>query len=399
MSKYSSFFFILVILILTSFMLINPRETVVSASFGFQLWYSTVFPALFPFFIVAELLVTLKFAHILGVWLEPIMRPVFRLPGCSSLVLVMGFTSGFPVGALLTKKLYDDKMLTADEAERLVSFTNNSSPLFIVGAVGVGMFGSPTIGYLLAAGHYLSNLLLGILWRFKSPAQVFSQKYISPQPSQYKLNPGKVEIDGIGKILGNAINNALNNILAVGGFIVIFSVLTRMLSLWGFIDLMATSMMKLLAVFHLSYPLAYGLSMGIFEITLGSKTVVAGGNPEALPSILAVSAILAFSGLSIIAQIMSVMAGTPIRLSFYFFARALQMLLSLAITFIIYRLFLADSINAMSLVSLPLYKALYSFDAWMFSQYIMVAGFILIGLMLAVSCFTKIRNHRFSIRI
>jgi nucleoside recognition membrane protein YjiH len=80
----------------------------------------------------------------------------------------MGFTSGFPIGASLKSKACMMKnYLNADEAERLVSFTNNSSPLFILGSsVGVGMFSSPVARiYLLAFSHYLSNSLLGIIWR------------------------------------------------------------------------------------------------------------------------------------------------------------------------------------------------------------------------------------------
>jgi len=389
LSKYSNYSITAVILILTAFMLINPRETVAAASFGFHLWYSTVFPALFPFFIVAELLVALHFVDILGIWLEPVMRPIFRLPGCSSLVVVMGFTSGFPVGALLTRRLYEKQMLTANEAERLVSFTNNSSPLFIVGAIGVGMFANPTAGYLLAAGHYLSNLLLGFIWRFKSEPQSTACLYRLNQQLPASVNESDVELNGIGKILGNAISSALNSILAVGGFIVIFSVLTRMLSYWGFIDLMAAVLVKLLAVFELSYPLAYGLSMGFFEITLGAKTAVAASGSEALPTLLVVSSILAFSGLSIIAQIMSVVAGTPIRLSFYLLARAIQMVFSIIITYIIYRFFLTNTISTMTLSSIPIYKVLYSFDAWMFSLYSMLAGFILILLMIGAACYKR----------
>src|SRR5690606_662226 len=118
-------------------------------------------------FIVAELLIKIRFVNFLGILLEPVMRPLFRLPGCSSLVVVMGFTSGFPIGAVLTKKLYDQEMLTLDEAERLLSFTNNASPLFILGAVGIGMFANPAVGYLLAIAHYSSNLLVGLCWRFR----------------------------------------------------------------------------------------------------------------------------------------------------------------------------------------------------------------------------------------
>jgi len=390
LSKYSSYFFIAVILILTAFMLINPRETVIATSLGFQLWYSTVLPALFPFFIVAELLVALHFVNLLGIWLEPIMRPVFRLPGCSSLVLVMGFTSGFPVGAILTRKLYDKKMLTADEAERLVSFTNNSSPLFIVGAIGVGMFANPAAGYLLASSHYLSNLLLGLLLRFKAPRPRLNG---SSAPDQLRkgdsvfapTNASNENIASMGKILGDAIKNALNNILAVGGFIVIFSVLTRMLAFWGFIDIMAAGLVKLFTILHLSYPLAYGLSMGFFEITMGARTAISASEPEALLTLLVVSSILAFSGLSIIAQIMGIVAGTPVRLSFYLWARALQVLLAGAITCAVYRLFLADSISTMGFAPLPIYKVLYSFNAWAFSLYSMLLGMILILIMLGLA--------------
>lgn len=390
MSKYSSYFFTALILILTAFMLINPRETVIAASLGFQLWYSTVFPALFPFFIVAELLVALHFVNLLGIWLEPIMRPVFRLPGCSSLVLVMGFTSGFPVGAILTRKLYDKKMLTADEAERLVSFTNNSSPLFIVGAIGVGMFANPAAGYLLAISHYLSNLLLGLLWRFKAQKPKLSGSSAQGQlrkedPVFADTNESHEKIASMGKILGDAIKSALNNIFAVGGFIIIFSVLTRMLSFWGFIDMMADGLVKLFTFMHMSYPLAYGLSMGLFEITMGAKTAIAASDPEALPTLLVVSSILAFSGLSIIAQIMSIVAGTPVRLSFYLLARTLQVMLSLAITCVVYRFFFADSIITMGFTPPPIYKVLYSFNAWTFSLYSMLVGLIIILIMLGLA--------------
>ena len=132
---YSRIFFLITILVLTVFMLINPRETVDAAGYGFKLWYMVIVPALLPFFIAAELLVGLGLAQFLGVLLEPVMRPLFCLPGCTSLVVAMGFTSGFPVGAILTKRLYEEELIKPQEAERLVSFTNNSSPLFIIGAV------------------------------------------------------------------------------------------------------------------------------------------------------------------------------------------------------------------------------------------------------------------------
>lgn len=382
---------IIIILLVSVFMLINPRETVQAASQGILLWYSVVLPALLPFFIVAELMVKIRLVNFLGVWLEPVMRPVFRLPGCSALVVVLGFTSGFPVGAVLTRKLYEQHMLSGEEAERLVSFTNNASPLFILGAVGVGMLGNPAAGYLLALAHYISNLLVGFLWRFRGEPVLDINMPLGSRFSQaYKALTPEAPPEGIGKMLGDAIRTSLGNIMAVGGFIVVFSVLTRMLSNWGVIDFMATSVMRLLGVFGLSYPQAYGLCMGIFEMTLGAKTAVSSGTDHILAVLIVISAILGFSGLSIIAQIMSIMAGMPVRWSFYMLSRLIQVAFSCLITILAYRVALIHGIGSLKVNLIPYYKILYAFNAWTLSLTCMaVAGIILILMLLIASLRTR----------
>jgi len=364
-------------------MIINPQETVTAAATGCKLWFSILLPALLPFFIVAELMVSLGFVNLLGVILEPIMRPIFRLPGCTSLVVVMGFTSGFPIGAVLSRKLYDENLLTAEETERLVSFTNNSSPLFILGAVGVGMFASPIIGYILAFSHYLSNILVGIMWRFR--ASSLSRVPIN-QPRIYAAWQAFLQQHnsrGIGALLGDAIKNSLNNILAVAGFVIIFSVLTRMLAVWGIMDTAAIMFSGMFEFLSLPYQIAYGLGMGLFEITLGARTVVLASQADLVYKLLAVSAVLAFSGFSIIAQVMSVMAGTPVRLSFYVLSRLIQLTLSLIITAITYKVIACRL--AIGAFTIPYYKALYSFDAWSISLTCLVIGSSLMVLMLLVS--------------
>ncbi len=384
MKYYSNLFFVLTILIFSLFMVINPRETVIAASDGAKLWAAAVFPALFPFFVVAELLISLRFVNFLGVLLEPVMRPLFRLPGCSSLVVVMGFTSGFPMGAILTRKLYDNKMLTGGEAERLACFTNNCSPLFIIGAVGVGMFNLPWMGYLLAAAHYLSNLIIGFLLRFRPETASFHPpiphhlfRAACAELSNYEEAP-----PATGKLLSDAIRTALSNVMAVGGFIIIFAVIARMLTVWGIMDILALILTKLMAVFDLSYPIAYGISTGLFEITIGSRTIAA-SQADLLPKILAVSALLAFSGLSIIAQVMSILVQTPVRLSFYLKMRFSQVIVSIGLTMAGY-LALAGhpAINSMSI---PFYKVAYSFDAWTFFIHCMIFGTAATFILLLIS--------------
>lgn len=380
-------FYTIIILLSAFFMIINPRETVQAASQGLLLWYSIVLPALLPFFIVAELLVKIRFVHFMGILMEPVMRPIFRLPGCSSLVVVMGFTSGFPVGAVLTRKLYDQKQLSAEEAERLLVFTNNASPLFILGAVGIGMLGNPVAGYLLAFSQYLSNLLLGVFLRFRAVSPVRRRQTDSTglKTACQAMLPRNDERSGIANLLGDAIRNSLGNVMAVGGFIVVFSVLTRMLSQWGVIDVMAGFLFQLLKLFELDYAQVYGLCMGIFEMTLGAKTAVANASSSSLAVFMVLSAILAFSGISVITQVMSIMAGTPVRLSFYLLSRLVQVIIACSITFLTFRLTLLTGIASISVQTIPYYKILYAFDAWTWALKSMLAAFIIITIMLSAA--------------
>ena len=81
---------------LALFMIVEPAATLEASANGLKLWFQAVLPALFPFFVVCDLLVALGVVRFLGVILEPVMRPVFRLPGAAGFVVAMGFTSGFP---------------------------------------------------------------------------------------------------------------------------------------------------------------------------------------------------------------------------------------------------------------------------------------------------------------
>ncbi len=380
--------FLTVVLILTLFMVINPRETVDAALAGINLWYSVLLPALLPFFITAELMVNTGLVALLGVLLEPIMRPLFRLPGCSSLVVAMGFTSGFPMGAIMTRRLYEEKMLTANDAERLVSFTNNSSPLFIVGAVGVGMLSSPLFGYILALSHYLSNLLIGLFSRFWGPMveHNYSSENIIKQAWTELRN---FKSPGPGKLLGDAIKNSLTNILAIGGFVVFFSILTRMLAFTGVMDRAAVFISLMPGVFHIDYHMAYSLATGFFEITLGTSAA-AGIETSPLAKLLLISAIMAFSGCSIIAQVMSVVAGLPIRFSYYLTMRLIQMVLSIIITILAYNLLAPRMTCVVS--SSVLSRALYSFDAWSLSLFCLFGGLGLLLVLVGASLIANFRN-------
>jgi sporulation integral membrane protein YlbJ len=298
----------------------------------------------------------------LGLLLEPVMRPLFHLPGCASLVVAMGFTSGYPVGAILTQRLYDENMLNLEEAEHLISFTNNSSPLFIIGAVGTGMLSTPAYGYLLLISLYSANLLVGVFTR--RPAAGSSSA--SPAPSagtrMFRQAWKRARPLNIGLIMGIAVKNSIKNILAVAGFVIFFAVITDMFIRWGWMQHLASLAHPLLSLLGLSGHMAQAWGSGLFEITLGTQLAAACNDNTILARLIIISLILAFGGFSVMAQIMSITAGTPVRLRPYLNARLLQMALSGIFTYSGYKLFFAPS--ALYAFVFPSENMLYSFNVW-----------------------------------
>ena len=197
-------------------MLIWPSETYQGALYGLELWATILVPSLLPFFIIAEIILGLGIVRALGILLEPLMRPVFNLPGSASFVVLMGFTAGFPMGAVLTKRLVEENLCSIREAERLVAFTNNSSVAFILAAVATGLFHDPLLGIILAIAHYLSNLLVGIVLGIFSPRPVHSGKTTGSvklfNRSALTLKSEQKNHPVLGDLMGNAVKKSLANV-------------------------------------------------------------------------------------------------------------------------------------------------------------------------------------------
>lgn len=102
----------------------------------------------------------------MGRALNKIMRPIFNVPGEGSFAFLMGIISGYPTGAKIVSNLKEKKICNTEECERLIAFTNNSGPLFIVGTVGSGLLGNSKIGFLLLFTHILACITVGFLFRF-----------------------------------------------------------------------------------------------------------------------------------------------------------------------------------------------------------------------------------------
>lgn len=310
-----------------------PQEVVLSAADGLDLWWKFVLPALLPFFILSELLMGTGFVNFLGVLLEPLMRPIFRLPGQASFIVAMSYTSGIPVGAVLTTKLRQQKALTREEGERLLAFTCNPSPGFMFGAIASSMMGKPGLGVILAGSVYLSNLLVGILFRFYKVKK--SEDYPTGPPSlrrafQEMRRAQAQETRPFGQLLGDAVRQSINTILHVGGFILFFSVIVHMLSVFKITESMGVFLQGLTSG-NLSSQGVSALVNGFLETTLGCRSTI-----EAFPTLRLQVGVIAFllgwGGLSVFAQVASFTSTTDLRFTPFAIGRSLHAIFALLIS-------------------------------------------------------------------
>ncbi|WP_274655023.1 sporulation integral membrane protein YlbJ [Paenibacillus humicola] len=334
----------LIVLLLALF----PAEALEASVKGLSIWWQVLFPALFPFFVISELLLGFGIVHFFGTLLDPFMRPLFRLPGIGGFVVTMGYASGYPVGARLTAQLWEQGLINRAEGERLVAITTTSDPIFLIGAVSVGFFHNAALAPLLAAAHYGGALVIGLLMRFhdrNAPATAAIPAGTSGGPpgmrrssrfarAVYAMHNARL-LDGrpVGTLLQDSIQAALRLMIVVGGLVVFFSCIMALLTKTGAIGAMAGGVETILSVLGIPPALAEAVVNGLFEVTLGAKSAGAAAGSGLLHQAAIAAFVLSWAGLSVHAQVVSLLSRTDLRYRPFLLARLAHGLLAVLLVY------------------------------------------------------------------
>ncbi len=379
----------LIVLLLIVGIVLFPTESIGAAKHGFSIWVNTLIPSLLPFIIAANLIVSLKFIDILGLIINPITKKLFNVSGKSALVFAISTVSGYPIGAKLASELRSNNEISKYEAQRLVSFCSTSGPLFMVGAVAIGMFSDSSLGYLILICHYLGSLTVGLLFRNYGKESISSDKIKLVNEINKIIYARNKDNRGFFVLFGDAVFSGVNTILSVGGFVIVFSVVFEILSIFNFIGLVASIIHIPLSLIGISKDLCYAFISGLFEITIGcSKVSSIASAPEILRASLC-SFIIAFSGLSILAQCCSFLAKTDIKTTTYIFSKLLHGVFAFIFTFLLYPL--SSSETLVSTFN-TVYTAVYDNALWSYyisNYHILLPLLILIYFISTVIIFKK----------
>ena len=330
-------------------LVIFSRSNLEATRNGLELWAFTVVPSLFPFFVITNLLSKTNVVNILGKLLDKIMKPLFNVPGIGGFAFVMGLISGYPVGAKVVSDFRKQQLVTKDEGERLLAFTNNSGPLFILSSVGISLFGDTKTGILLLCTHILSCITVGIiLGKFsKKSDDDFRNKInnrLNTNNTKKKENfkkqisnnnsSSRITLNNLGNILADSINNSISTIFLIGGFVVIFSVVISMLNTSHMLDLISNLFKPILQLFNIDLNFAKPLLSGIIELTNGVKQVANIHIKAISQNIIICAFLLGFGGFSVLLQVFSIVSKTDLSMKKYCLGKFMQGIFASIYTFL-----------------------------------------------------------------
>lgn len=313
--KYTFLFLILILLVLC------PKICINGATRGLLLWFNTVLPTLFPFFLVTRLILSLNMIPRSLSGFYPVMT---------------GLIAGYPTGAATISELIKSGQIKLNQGQLLMIISNNASPGFLIGIAGCICSDVPSGQYYIWFSTIMSSAVITLLYCKK-----YLKKTTSMSDTENKVND-KIKTGNIEKnnklseynvdIHENKKNNTaflgtledtmfecFRLLVLIGGYIIIFSILADFSSL------------------IVSGFLPHSIIAGIFEITTGVTLILS--DTGELPVIVkgtAAAALCGFGGISALLQTSGVIRDSGMLLIKYAFHKILCGAAGGAIFYVLY---------------------------------------------------------------
>lgn len=297
----------MICLIVCGYEILSESKTIMDAvSFSFNIWITNVFPSLFPFFVLSEILMNYGFIELIGELFKPLFEKLFKINGNAAFVFIMSLISGSPSNAKYTRELYLQNKLSAKEASKILMFSHFSNPLFILGTISITFLNDKRLGLIIMFSQYISNVIIGLIFRNYNSSKItndkFSFKNAIMQMHYKRINNNK----RFGTIITNSLVNSINTLLLILGVITTFLIITTIID----------------NNFHLSL-LNKSLISGLLEMTQGLKHVSLLNTSNNYKAIL-ICMIISFGGLSVHTQVLSIISDTEIKYKPFLLARMIH---------------------------------------------------------------------------
>lgn len=306
MKKVGNYFLTILIIFFGVGLVVFSQSNIIAVQSSLSLFVSAIFPSLFPFLIVTELLSHTAIISLISTKFSKIMPIVFSSPAIGAYPFVMGIISGYPVGAKVVAGLRESNKISKSDGDFLLVFTNNAGPLFIIGSVGCGIYLNSVIGFLLYFVHIVSCIVTGFVFGH------FVKKHFREDSV---VCGSDLDFSSFGEIVSLSIRKAFSTLSIVCGFVVIFSLVISMVRTSGVLGLLHNSWIEYTV-------------LGVLEITSGIQLISSISQSSLFLNLVITAFLLGIGGVSVLLQVWSVISTTDLSIKPYVFGKLFNGLVS-----------------------------------------------------------------------
>lgn len=269
-------------IVLLIFLIIIKRSVVIKAIVtALNIWATNLFPSLFPFLIISDLLISSNLINIIANLLGPFFTWGFKVSKYAAYVFVMSLISGCPGNAKYLKDLLQNKLISKAEASKILAMTLLYNPILIL---TITSYLKPSDSYLIIGINILINLAIGLINRHVKCDYQNTKRLI---PQNFNLI--------------KSISKTMDTLFLILGTLALFIALSALI------------------------PYTHPLITGIFEITSGIKAINLIPNYDF--QLIFTGILLSFGGLSIQTQIKSILSTEDLEYSLFYQSRIIHLIL------------------------------------------------------------------------
>ena len=262
------------------------------------LWLNKVFPSLFIMFIINDLIINSHILDNLCNLISPIFNKIYHVSGTSLECFILCLFSGTPSSAYIIKEMLNNNSINESDANKLISFTFFSNPLFLYNILSISFNKFITLKIIII--HYITNLIIGLF-------------YLKNKSNKNNININASDNTSIIKLIPNAISKSFNTLLMILGTITFYMIISN----------------YILKIIPLNI-LGEIILRGILEITQSLNILPNLNILSMIKEIIALS-IISFGGLSIHTQILNIISDTKVKYHNFLIGRILHVLISTTI--------------------------------------------------------------------
>lgn len=265
--KHIKILFYLIISITFIYLILNLNTSLTSLSLTLINFFKSLFPYLFTFLIINQILIKTNLINLFGYLLQFIMYPIFKVNAKNSSLLLLSLINGFPSSVLYSSLMSKEKKIEANSTHKIASHFFLPSFTFIFYLIKNNL----SLAYfnIFILSLYLPCFIVLLIKRNKSDDQYISFKEVKEELIVSYNNFSYL------KDLKEIFLNSILTLINILGMIAFYSIITLIIP--------------------------FDIIKGLFEFSMPSLNILSSSNSDIMKSMYLLI-ILVFSSFSSISQ-------------------------------------------------------------------------------------------------